>query len=94
MSEDEQESPVEITIGIIGANASHVNVLFADGLQHVPPHVIAGLGGPDEFAKIADDLQGVTFDKFMESFYTVMTSRKVDNYMSNFVSNHFGSKLF
>ena len=94
MSEENKE-PVEISFGIVGAADNSVaQIAFADGPRQIPAWVITELGGPGELEKIADNLNAVTFEDFMQGVHSVMTSRKLNNMQQAFVAQHFNPKFF
>lgn len=90
---EENDQPVEIAFGI-GGDPSHVEIEFADGLQVVPTFVVAELGGPAELEKIATGLSEVTFEQFMEAFYSELTNRKVNRLMADHIARHFEPRFF
>lgn len=95
MSEhNEEESLNELSFGVIGTDNSIFQIEFKDGVRTIEAWVVTECGGRDELAKIAHGLKAVTYGDFMNSIHEVMTSRKVNNYVNNFVAQHFAPKLF
>ena len=86
-NEEQQQQP---SISVIGAvPGESVTVEFADGVHAIAAHVVSELGGASELEKIAPGLKTVTYQAFMDGFYSVMASRKLNQFQTEFVRNHF-----
>ncbi len=90
MSEEIKEQPA--SIGFIG-ESSNLQIEFADGVQSIPGHIIAELGGAENILKIAPGLKTKTYGEFLSAFRLAMQKKQVNRLGQDFIGGHF-SKNF